>query len=521
MLYDHNGRPIEMNQLKKELAAPTWAGVRTIWTNEVASGLTPNRLARILQSAADRNHHDYLTLAEEMEERNLHYAAELSKRKLAVSRLPLTVEAYSDDAQDTKLADAVRDIIRRPGFRSMIKNLLDGVAKGFSVVEIIWDRSGSTWMPSYKWRDPRFFIFDWVTRSEIRLLDETDVAYGIPLAPYKFITHVPVIKSGIPIRNGLAYLAAWAFMCSGYTVKDWMAFAEVFGMPLRLGKYSYGAAESDIAVLKMAVANLGSDAAAVFPDTMQIELVEAGKAAGSNEFFEKLAKYLDDLISKAVLGQTASSGGTPGKLGNEILQATVRDDIRDDDAEQIEETLNLYLVRPFIDLNFGPQENYPIIHLAAVVQEDITMLSEALAKLVPLGLRVEQSVIRDKMGLPDPDEGAECLTAPVAAPPPENLPPVKAANRRKALNQEDPDDEDAVDEIVDAQLSEWEPVIDPLVAPIQTLVNELAQNGGTLQDLLSKLPEIFPGQDTTQMIAELAQAMFKARAMGDVTDSEE
>lgn len=95
-LVDAHGRPIERNQLTRELAAPTLTGIRTVWTDEVAAGLTPARLAKLLREAAAGNHDSYLTMAEEMEERNLHYYAELSKRKLAVSRLPLTVEAYSD-----------------------------------------------------------------------------------------------------------------------------------------------------------------------------------------------------------------------------------------------------------------------------------------------------------------------------------------------------------------------------------------------------------------------------------------
>lgn len=41
----------------------------------------------------------------------------------------------------------------------------------------------------------------------------------------------------------------------------------------------------------------------------------------------------------------------------------MRDDIRDDDAEALEETINRDLVRPFIDLNFGPQQQYPEVQL--------------------------------------------------------------------------------------------------------------------------------------------------------------
>ncbi len=519
MLYDQFDRPIKESVLTKELAAPTLAGVRSIWTNHIASGLTPARLARILRTAADGDHDDYLTLAEEMEERHLHYYAELSKRKLAVSRLPLTVEAASDSKTDKDLADAVRDLIRRPGIRALIKNLLDAIAKGFSTAEIMWDRSGAKWLPSYKWRDPRFFMWDRVSLSEVRLKDETNLMEGLALPPYKFIVHAPVVKSGIPIRGGIARLAAWAFMCAGYNDKDWMAFAEVFGMPMRLGKYPAGADPKDIEILKMAVANLGSDAAAVFPDSMMIELVEAAKSSGGNVFFKVLATYLDEGLSKAILGQISSSGGTPGKLGEEKLQAEVRDDIRDDDAEQIEETLNRDLVRPFIDLNFGPQENYPAIWLRAVKQEDIKGLSEALEKLVPLGLKVEQSIIRDKLGLPDPPPNAELLTPPDKAPAPEPK-PGKASNRARAMNQEGAheDDPDAIDALVDENLGDWEPVMTPVVGSIDKLIGELLASGATLQDLLARLSDLYRDQDIEPLVEALAAAMLKARAMGDATD---
>jgi len=407
-LYDAYGQPVTPQQLTREHAAPSITGIRRIWDETVASGLTPWKLANILRSAAEGDSDAYLTLAEEMEERDLHYSCELGKRKLAVSRLPISVEAFSDDARDVELADAVRSLMAGYGMRGLIKDLMDSVGKGYSVAEIIWDRSGSRWKPGrFEWRDPRFFQFDLASRRELRLRDEADLVNGLPLEPYKFIRHIHKIKSGLPIRGGIARVAAWSWMFKNYSVKDWMAFGEVFGMPLRIGKYGPGANDDDIAILKTAVANLGSDAAAVIPESMMIELVEAAKSAGGETFFQRLADWFDAQVSRGILGQTATTQGTPGKLGNEEAQKEVREDIRDDDAEQIEETINRDLVKPFIDLNFGPQENYPLVRIRATKNEDVKTLAEALAKLVPLGLRVEQSVIRDKLGLPDPDEKAK------------------------------------------------------------------------------------------------------------------
>ena len=505
-LYDAYGRPIKTQDLTREHAAPTLTGVRTIWNETVAGGLTPMRLAAVLRDAADGDHDTYLTLAEEMEERDLHYACELSKRKLAVSRLPITVESYSDASKDVEMADAVRDIVRKPGFRNLLKDMLDALGKGFSVCEIMWDRSGKRWTPAgYEWRDPHFFLFDHVSLSKIRLRDEENLSEGIDLAAYKFIRHLPRIKSGIPIRGGIARIAAWAWMCKGYTIKDWLAFAEVFGMPLRLGKYQAGASEDDKAVLRMAVANLGSDAAAIFPASMEVELVEAAKA-GSTDFFQLLADYLDAQVSRGILGQTATTQGTPGKLGNEEAQKEVREDIRDDDAEQLEATLGRDLVKPFIDLNFGPQENYPEVQLRMAEKEDVVALSDSLAKLVPLGLRVEQSVIRDKLGLPDPDDDAKILIAPGTTMPVED-----ALNRafrsrlHSALNREDD-----IERYADEALDEWQPVMRPLVDPIREALEESADAA----DFQARLAGILENQNPEALVDSLAEALFRARLKG-------
>lgn len=506
-LYDAYGRPIKRQALTQEIAAGSLTGVRRMWNETVASGLTPARLAAILRSAGDGDHDGFLTLAEEMEERDLHYWSELGKRKLAVTRLPITVESASDSARDKEIAEAVRGMLKKGGFRFLLKDLMDALGKGFSVVEIMWDRSGSSWRPkAYTWRDPRWFMWDRETLSQIRLRDEANMADGLELTPYKFITHTPKLKTGIPIRGGFARLAAWAYMCKGYTVKDWLAFAEVFGMPLRMGKYGPGASRADIDVLKMAVANLGIDAAAVFPESMTIEFMEASKS-GSTDFFERLAQYLDNMITKGILGQTATTQGTPGKLGNEDAQQEVRHDIRDDDAELLEETIQRDLVQVYVDLNYGPQENYPQFQLRAIEKEDTKALVTALKELVPLGLKVEQSVVRDKLGLPDPDPKAtaeDLLGAPVPV-------PVAEPALNRAFNRETgPAVMDDIDLAADEELADWEMVMEPVVDPIRDALSAAE----TVDEFEAALVSMFEEQDMAKLVTHLATAMFKARAEG-------
>ena len=102
-----------------------------------------------------------------------------------------------------------------------------------------------------------------------------------PLAPFKFIGTSPRPKQGFR-SGGLARAAGWSYLFKNYVLKDWVTFAEVFGQPLRVGKYGAGATEQDKRTLLRAVANIGTDAAAIIPESMIIEFTEARQSGSTN-----------------------------------------------------------------------------------------------------------------------------------------------------------------------------------------------------------------------------------------------
>lgn len=504
-----DGRPLPSNQkraLRDEIADAQITGLRNIWGHDsIASGLDPVRLADVLERAAQGDHHDFLTLAEEMEERDLHYGSVLGTRKRAIGSVEPTVEAASDDAFDVRLADEVRDIIAAPEFGDMVDDAGDALGKGYSANEIIWDSSAQQWWPSqYKWRDPRFFTLNQTNGHDLRLMTD-DSPFGEALSPYKFIVHRPRLKSGIPIRGALGRLSAVAYMCKSFALSDWMTFAEVFGMPIRVGKYGANATPDEKDTLRAAVANIGSDAAAIIPESMKIEFEKAG-ATGGEDLFEKLCDWLDKQVSKGVLGQTASTEGTPGKLGGDDIQDEVRQDILKSDLRQLENTINRDLVRPYIDINHGPQKRYPRIRFPVIEPEDLVALTNALEKLVPLRLKVGMSTVRDKFGLPDPDPDEEVLTPPGS----NATQPETANNRELALNRETPT-ADEIDSLADEMLQDWENQITPLVDPIQQLLLEAQDE----EEFKARLPELVGQMDATELVKGLADAAFRARGLGD------
>jgi phage gp29-like protein len=131
----------QMHLFTQEFAAPELAGIRTLWVEAVAPGLTPQRLASILKAAEDGNPRDYLTLAEDMEERELHYISVLGTRKLAIGGVKPIVEPAGEDARSAEIASAVEDLIKAPAFKLLVEHLTDALGKGFACPEIIWATS--------------------------------------------------------------------------------------------------------------------------------------------------------------------------------------------------------------------------------------------------------------------------------------------------------------------------------------------------------------------------------------------
>lgn len=542
-LYGPDGRPVRVGELTQEVAAPSLTGIRQAWnTSQIALGLTPERLAQVLAGAASGDIYDYLTLAEEMEEREPHYASVLGTRKRAVSGLDVVVEAASDEARDQELADAVRELVDRPEFGGLVEDLLDALGKGFSAVEIMW-RRGATWEPeAYEWRDPRFFKFDQANGRTLRLLDEQNSFDGVPLPPYKFLVHTPKLKSGLPIRGGLARLAAVTYMAKAFTLTDWLAFAEVFGMPLRVGKYSAGATEDDIRKLVSAVANIGTDAAAVIPDAMRIEFIQGGTAGGrgGESLFLALAEWLDRQVSKAVIGQTMTSDDG-SSLAQAKVHETVRVDIQRADAKQAANTLNRDLVQVYIDLNYGPQKRYPQVTLPVEEPEDITAMSEALHKLVPLGgLGIQASEVRDRLGFPDPEDGAVIL-GEVAGPEekgemPQNRHPAESEGETEEAEEKDEkaksriakarqwlaglfsqalnraEEVDPLDDL--EELDDWEAQLGTIVDPLLAL----AETAGDAEEFRAGLAALAGRSPSDRLRERLAAATFTAQGIGDAGD---
>lgn len=529
-LVDQYGQPLRRELLTREIGGATVGGVRTPIAGYPANGLNPTRLAELLRAADYGDPLEYFELAELIEERDLHYAGVLGTRKRSVSQIDITVEAASDDKEDVRRADMVREWLKRDELADELFDILDAIGKGVSFTEIVWDNSeGQLWPKRLEWRDPRWFTFDRTTMRQPMLRGGLDGnAVAEPLPAFRFIYTQIKAKSGLPVRSGIARIAAWAWMFKAFTQRDWAIFVQTYGQPVRIGKFHEGATKEDKSTLFRAVANIAGDCAAIIPESMSIDFIESKNVTAGSDLYERRADWLDRQISKAVVGQTGTTDSKQGGLGDggNQVHESVREDIETADCKTLSAVLNRDLIRPWMDIEFGSSKKYPRLVIARPKQEDIKQLTESLKVFVPMGLRVQSSEIRDKLGLSDPDAGAEVLMAPAVAAPPvqddEPTPPsaeepketekaeqagapAPSLQSQKATEPEHP----AV-QIADAIRPNGDSAVAGMISTIAVMLDKATDLGEFRMMLASAFPKI----DASGLAETLAQGMAVAHLAG-------
>lgn len=527
-----NGQLMRTETLAREVAAPRMTSVRSILSGHPAKGLTPQRLANLLMSAEQGDAIAFLELAEEMEEKDPHYLSVLGTRKRAVAQMPIEVEAAGPSAEEQADAQLIRDWLDRDMLESEIFDIMDAVGKGYSATELIWDTRPGLWQPQeLKWRDPRWFEFDRINGETLRLRTTGEPEL---LDAGKFIVHFHKAKSGLPIRGGIARIAAWGWMFKNFAIKDWVSFLETYGMPLRVGRYDNGETEANIDILAQAVADLGADAAAVFPKSMEVSFIDAKGGSAPGDLWRSKAEFVNDELSKAVLGQTNTTDAKSGGLGSgqADVHNEVRKDIADADAKLVAATLNRDLVIPMIMFNRGPRRKYPRLKIGKPDPVDVKAMSDAAVALAPLGVKIGANQIREMAGLPAPEEGEDVLTVAQPATP-ENLPagasgggrdglpprrgptpalldPLKRPDGQIGVATATPDG-DAVDDLADSFLDDWVELVEPLLGPIE----QLAASSTSIEGFRDGLTGLIGSMDESAIAELLARASFGARLAGD------
>ncbi len=413
-LVDTQGNPLR----KDDLTTPQTddarlAHLQNHYGAHPSKGLTPAKLAGILLQAEQGDIIAQCELAEDIEEKDTHLFSELQKRRLCMKSVPWKlVPPRNASAAEKRDTDMLQELLEDMTFLpDTFFDMSDAILKGFSNSEITWQQEEKLWVPqAIDFKDPSWFMINRDDRNDIRLRDNTP--NGEALNPFGWIKHIHKTKSGYVSRNGLARILAWPYIFKNFSVRDLAEFNEIYGLPLRVGKYPNGASRTEKSTLLQAVMGIGHNAGGIIPQGMQIEFEEAAK--GSEKPFAYMMEFMDKAMSKAILGGTLTSQAD-GKSSTNALGSVhdeVRGEIRDSDLSQIDSTSTRDIVLPMYMFNcrsYTKPSRCPRLVHDTTEAEDMKLFSDSLPGLVKTGVQIPVNWVHDKLQIPLPKDGEAVL----------------------------------------------------------------------------------------------------------------
>lgn len=518
-LYDQHGREVDLDALKRP---PT---LRPPIKANKAFELDPESVVALFKSADAGDPRQLQAIAGEIERRDGHMGGQLRTRRRAVSRLTFQAETPADTSADGGLADEVvtgvrRDILDSEWFRGLVRDLLDANLKGFAVAEITWDTTPTLWRPrAVTWVDQRATVIDQTDGVTVRWRDPADQSKAVDIAPYTAVIHGAGDVSGPLWSRGLMRVLAIMYSIKRLGVRAWAAFVELYGVPRLLATAPTTWTDKQAADFMYQLEIWGQAGILVAPQGAAVTTAQAGSQTG--DVHGPLATWCDDQASLAIIGQTMTARDGASRAQAEVHQE-VAEWILGSDAWDVAGTLTRDLVTPYVRLNFGEDAPVPVITpqiLGTAARANREFRLKVLEKLLPHGLRVEQSVARDLAGIPEPAAGAEVLTP--NAPPPAmsaDTAATRATARRSMQALAQDDDQDFIDRDGDAAAGAWRDTMRPLIDVVEAAGRE-AQGGddaARYADFLARVEA--SAADGDRLVKSIAAWTMQARGVGDGTD---
>jgi phage gp29-like protein len=418
------------------------------------------------------------------------------QRRRAVVAREWDVQPGGERRADKRAADALREMLDHIRFDQVTDKMLYGVYYGYGVAECLWARDGAQVMlDQVRVRKPRRFAFG--PDHKPRLLTVT-APLGEPLPERKFWHfQTGADNDDEPYGLGLAHWLYWPVFFKRNGVKLWLIFLEKFGQPTALGKFEPSATADERSRLLAALSAIQTDAGIIIPKGMEVELIEAARSGTAD--YTMLYDRMNAAIAKVVLGQTASTEGTPGRLGNDDLQGDVRLDLVKADADLVCDSFNRGPARWLTDWNF-PGAAYPKVWRDVEEPEDLNSRAERDAKLYTMGFKPTLQEITTTYG------GEWVETRP--APPAEDGAP--APGTAPAFAEGDAAAADATE----AQLAQLQRTGDAAVAAWVEQIRAVVDEADSLEELRDRLLELHPKMDPARFAEAMGDALAAAHLAG-------
>jgi phage gp29-like protein len=333
-------------------------------------------------------------------------------------KTPDCEEAEQEEAQ--KQADFIKYCFERSqgSFTDNLLDMLDAIAVGWSVMEIVWQlESGAPWdgyysLKALKSKDPNSLELNADQFGNVTALRQPQGLgrQQVDMPPEKFVIFTNRSPYGNPFGQSDLRAAHKAWWMKDWTQRFYAVFMQRCASPFPVASYKPGTPEKIQKEMLIILDKIQSETGMVIPSDWALTWSQI--AAGSHQVFVDCINLCNQEIAKAILSQTLTSGEGQrvgsmalGEVHLQVLQTQLRVQ-----RERLCETVNDQLIRRLIDANFDTRY-YPELVIIQPERESTESYFNSLFKAGNIGLDIfgpeDIGQLRDRLGLtatPPPDQ---------------------------------------------------------------------------------------------------------------------
>lgn len=371
----------------------------------------------------------------DMEEKDARIFSCLDARKNNILSKTRNVISASEKRQDKKIAEFVEECLDEYfcNFEGFLYESLDAIGKGVSIGEIIFQEAADRiYIEDVRFKPQHLFSFGetgiagFSTASmaypqtgalQLRNGVSIDNFLGGELPEGKFFVFSFRPRHGNRWGDPVDRKAFWPSWIKRASIKEWLRYQEK-GSGVVIARYNDGAAEGEQSSARDAATAVQEESAVAIPKKFLLEVHEMIRNIGTSHK-ELVDEFCNSEITLVYLGQTLTSRGSDGGGSRALGEVHERkeDKISETDCKALMSAVNRSIIKPLVELNFGPDARCPEWIIEYEPKVDVA----AKAKLYStarkeIGIDLSKKQVREDLQLEEPSEDSDVLSPAIEKP---------------------------------------------------------------------------------------------------------
>lgn len=386
-----------------------WQGFDEICTHP-GYGLDPQTVVRIFRAAELGLLWQQADLFDDVIESDGHLASLIHSRTDAVAGKEWVLQPGAQDDVSIEAANLLERQLRDSlNFYDTIEHQLSAPYFGYAASEIMWELIDGLVLPAWFDAVPhRRFV---AKGRELRLMTKEQTLDGEILIPGKWMISQ---RRGYNVaRAGLLRVAAWWALFKRMSVRDWIVFAEKFGIPHVVGVYEDRASPEARAALELALQNIGEAGQVIISETCKIVFSDHGQRSGdTSQVHPAIVAMCEAQMSKLINGATQNvEQGAAGSYAQARVHQARSFALELADAMRLSHVFRQHVGVPFMKYNgFPATAAAPRLKVQLVPELDPKTRAEVASILAnELGAELDRQQIFDELGFRTPERSGDAL----------------------------------------------------------------------------------------------------------------